>query len=361
MKGSAFGFFRDKSLRRQGALDLQKNPYSRQQFGGTIGGPVAKDRTHYFAAFEQVVEDSIVAFRPGGAYASRAADLPFPFNQSLLSGGVDHQITAHQTLRARVVYEHARQENFRAGGVGDLSSGMNLNRNNFNAHGDAFRDCSAAARSISSQCSTGGGSSPNRTTRRPSPNISRAATRCRRAPISSAIRTTRTTPSKCATPSSSALGSGRWAQDLKVGGSVQYVRDAWNFPVYPHNLLIYLNDTRDIPLIYVGTSGPTDDTVTTTLISGFAQTQLRPAANLSVTLGARYDLDTDGNNPDYTSPQMPTARGRDTNNVQPRAGLSWDVAGQRPPCGPRRRRASSPAASCSCRHISSACRTGSPG
>ena len=133
MAGSAFGFFRDEALRRKGALDLQKNPYSRQQFGGTIGGPVARDRTHYFAAFEQVAEDTIVAFRPGGAYASHAADLPFPFDQSLLSGGLDHQLSAHQTLRARVVYEHARQQNFRTGGVGDLSSGMNLNRNNFNA------------------------------------------------------------------------------------------------------------------------------------------------------------------------------------------------------------------------------------
>jgi hypothetical protein len=46
-----------------------------------------------------------------------------------------------------------------------------------------------------------------------------------------------------------------------------------------------------------------------------------------MTLGARYDLDTQGNNPDYTSPQMPTARGKDVNNIQPRAGLSWDVTG----------------------------------
>ena len=41
LTGSAFGFFRDKSLRKQGALDLQKNAYSRQQFGGTLGGPIA--------------------------------------------------------------------------------------------------------------------------------------------------------------------------------------------------------------------------------------------------------------------------------------------------------------------------------
>src|SRR5213075_2832601 len=60
IKGSAFGFFRDKSLRKKGALDLQKNDYSRQQYGGSLGGPVVKDRTHYFASFEQVAEDTVV-------------------------------------------------------------------------------------------------------------------------------------------------------------------------------------------------------------------------------------------------------------------------------------------------------------
>ncbi len=44
LHGSAFGFFRDNSLRAKGEFDLKKNDYSRQQFGGTIGGPIAKDR-----------------------------------------------------------------------------------------------------------------------------------------------------------------------------------------------------------------------------------------------------------------------------------------------------------------------------
>ena len=117
------------------------------------------------------------------------------------------------------------------------------------------------------------------------------------------------------------------AQDVKIGGAIQNVKDAWNFPVYPHGLLIYLNDTRLVPLVYVGTTGTGFDTVTTNLVSGFAQTELRPSAHVSVNLGLRYDLDTQGNNPDFTSPQMPTARGRDGNNIQPRAGFSWDIAG----------------------------------
>jgi hypothetical protein len=151
------------------------------------------------------------------------------------------------------------------------------------------------------------------------------------------------------------VGNGRWSQDLKFGGAIQHVKDFWNFPVYPRGLMFYLNDTRAIPLVYVGTSGQPDDTVTTNLISGFVQTELRPARRVGE-FGCPYDLDTDGNNPDFTSPLMPTARGRRQNNIQPRAGVSWDVTGNGRHVV-RAERASSRGACCWSRRTSSGCRT----
>ena len=91
--------------------------------------------------------------------------------------------------------------------------------------------------------------------------------------------------------------------------------------------MFYLKDTRAMPLRLRRHVGKPDDTVATNLISGFVQTNSRPAPDVSFNVGVRYDLDTDGNNPDFTSPLMPAARGRDTNNIQPRAGVSWDVTG----------------------------------
>jgi len=326
LKGSAFGFFRDKSFRKQGALDLQKNDYSRQQFGGTLGGPLVRDRTHFFASFEQVAEDTIVPFRPGGAFTPQAAELPFPFNQSLVFGGLEHRFTQQQNLRVRFVFEHARQQNFRAGGVGDLSSGMNLNRHNANVsatHSAAIGG--GGLNQLSAQVGRRRFSEPNN-----SQNV---------AEYFSSGNTLQTGANLVGDQDDTnnivevretffkRFGNGRWAQDVKIGGAIQNVKDAWNFPVYPHGLLIYLNDTRQVPLVYVGTTGTGFDSVTTNLVSGFAQTELRPSAHVSVNLGLRYDLDSQGNNPDFTSPQMPVARGRDANNIQPRAGFSWDVTG----------------------------------
>lgn len=326
LRGSAFGFFRDKSLRQKGALDLQKNPYSRQQFGGTVGGPIAKDQTHYFLSFEQVVEDTIVAFRPGGAYASQASDIPYPFNQSLASGGVDHRINTDQNLRVRLVYEHARQENFRSGGLADLSAGMNLNRNNVNVAATHSATLHAGAlNQLSLQYGRRQFTEPNNS-QSIAEYFSSGNTLQTGANVVGDQNDTNNTVELRDT-FYKRVGAGRWAHDVKVGGSLQWVRDYWNFPVYPRNLLIYLSDTRAIPLVYVGTSGQPDDTLTTNLLSAFAQTTIRPASNLSLTLGARYDVDTNGNDPNFTSPQMPAARGRDVNNIQPRAGVSWDVTG----------------------------------
>ena len=326
VKGSAFGFFRATPLRAEGALDLQKNDYSRQQAGFTLGGPIEKDRTHYFLSFEQVREDTVVPFRPGGAFASQASDLPYPFNQSLLFGGVDHRISDAQNLHVRVVYEHARQQNFRTGGLGDLSSGMDLDRNNFNAtatHSTTL--AGGAVNQVSVQMGRRQFTEPNNSQSLAEYFSSGNTLQTGANPVGDQNDTGTTVEVR--ETFFKRVGSGRWAQDVKAGGAVQHVNDYWNFPVYGRGLLLYVTDTRAVPLLYVGTSGPADDTLATNLISGFVQTEMRPTAHLSLNAGVRYDVDTQGNNPDFTSPLMPAARGKDLNNVQPRAGFSWDVSG----------------------------------
>ncbi|HEV8592798.1 MAG TPA: TonB-dependent receptor, partial [Pyrinomonadaceae bacterium] len=59
-KGNVFGFIRDKSIQAKNAFapiidgDPDKRPpYTRVQYGATLGGPVIKDRAFFFASFEQ--------------------------------------------------------------------------------------------------------------------------------------------------------------------------------------------------------------------------------------------------------------------------------------------------------------------
>ncbi|MBI2223349.1 MAG: carboxypeptidase regulatory-like domain-containing protein [Acidobacteria bacterium] len=326
VRGSAFAFFRDDSLREKGKLELQKNDYSRQQFGGTVGGPVVKDRTHFFLSFEQVGEDSIALFRPGGAYKALAEDITVPFDQSLFYGGADHRIGDDQNLRVKAVYERYRQENFRVGGFGDESSGMRLDRDNWNitlTH--AWTLSNTTLNQLSVQVGQRKFEEPNN-----SSDLTEFFTLGQTLITGANLVGDQRDDGKIVELRDTfftRIGSGAWAQDIKVGGAWQYVNDTWNFPVYPQGLMLYLTDTRALPVIYYSVSGSGEATIKTHLLSGFIQDDFRPSPRLTISAGLRYDLDTDGNNPGFTSPMMPEARGRDTNNLQPRAGFSWDIRG----------------------------------
>ncbi|MEO7674975.1 MAG: hypothetical protein ABIU09_12965, partial [Pyrinomonadaceae bacterium] len=58
--GNIFGFIRDKSIQARNAFSpvidgdpTKKPPYTRVQYGFTIGGPIIKERTFFFGSFEQ--------------------------------------------------------------------------------------------------------------------------------------------------------------------------------------------------------------------------------------------------------------------------------------------------------------------
>ncbi|MFN6962519.1 MAG: TonB-dependent receptor domain-containing protein [Pyrinomonadaceae bacterium] len=59
-RGNLFGFIRDKSIQARNAFapvidgdPKKKPPYTRVQYGFTVGGPIVKERTFFFGSFEQ--------------------------------------------------------------------------------------------------------------------------------------------------------------------------------------------------------------------------------------------------------------------------------------------------------------------
>src|ERR1017187_269785 len=52
LHGSAYEFFRNKVLNAQGYFNTVKPQFNQNQFGGTFGGPIKKDRTFFFVSFE---------------------------------------------------------------------------------------------------------------------------------------------------------------------------------------------------------------------------------------------------------------------------------------------------------------------
>jgi hypothetical protein len=52
--GSAYEFFRNSALDSRGYFDTEKPQFRRNQFGGSLGGPIFKDKTFFFADYEGI-------------------------------------------------------------------------------------------------------------------------------------------------------------------------------------------------------------------------------------------------------------------------------------------------------------------
>ena len=74
--GSAFEFFRDKSMNAQTETEILaagtgtpvKGDYRRNQFGGSFGGPIVKDKAHFFVAVERTQQDTTQAVNTQGLF-----------------------------------------------------------------------------------------------------------------------------------------------------------------------------------------------------------------------------------------------------------------------------------------------------
>lgn len=326
LKGSVFGFYRNQALRSQGELELQKNDSSKGQYGLTLGGPIVKDRTHFFASVEYVDTEVVANFRPGGAYASRAADIPVPSDQLLLFGGIDQALGESMRAGVKLDYERYRQDNFRVGGVADESNGQQLNRDNYNLTlSHTWTPSGATTNELRGQIGTRSYDEPMN---------SNAVTE---------FFTNGTTLQTGGNIVGDLLGEGnQWelrdtlflhlagktgTHDVKVGASFLRVNDRSRIDTYQTGLLLYATDVRANPYIFFYGIGSSDVKTNTNRIAAWVQDDWRPSSRLTVQVGVRYDVDTNGNNADFTHTLVPDGRDVDTNNVQPRVGFSWDATG----------------------------------
>jgi hypothetical protein len=62
MSGTGYGFFRDDSMKAADFVAKRVLPYSNQQVGGTIGGPIIRDRVHFFGYYEREREPTTFTF-----------------------------------------------------------------------------------------------------------------------------------------------------------------------------------------------------------------------------------------------------------------------------------------------------------
>src|SRR5262249_42829835 len=83
--GNVYEYFRNKVLNAQKYFDTSKAQFNQNQFGGTFGGPLRKDKTFFFTSYEgrrvrEGVSGDIVA-------VPSAQEIPSATGGSVFSGG----------------------------------------------------------------------------------------------------------------------------------------------------------------------------------------------------------------------------------------------------------------------------------
>lgn len=138
LHGSVFGFLRDRSFRAlsyyEKQLSSEKPKFHRYNFGGSIGGPIVKDKTHFFLAFERVQEmtSAIVDMYGRDIWNQFKGEFSVPFNQNLVTFNLTHQINSRHSIKLRYGFQNDKTENLGVGGEYGLSNGYSSKNTNHN-------------------------------------------------------------------------------------------------------------------------------------------------------------------------------------------------------------------------------------
>lgn len=137
--GSAFGFFRAQALNADqklangdGTTSPSNPPYSRQWFGGSIGGPIKKDKLFVFFAMERQREHTAIAESPTAFSelslvtnlgAQPASTIPTPFFENRINGRLDYIFNSKHSLYFSVSTQANNSTNDQSNGLFDLTEG----------------------------------------------------------------------------------------------------------------------------------------------------------------------------------------------------------------------------------------------
>ena len=354
--GSAFEFFRDKSMNALTETEILaagsgtpvKGDYRQNQFGGSFGGPIMKDRAHFFVAVERQNLDKTQAVNTQGLYPSQDGVFAVPTRDTPFSGKMTANMTANQFLsvrygRAQNTAPYGAAPNSTPNNWGDSTNkynSINLNHNwvlagsKLNEFIFQYADFS---NQILSRSSLPNESFPNGVTTGANGNTP---------------QTTEQTKYQLRDDFSwHKSGMGGLGHDFKVG--VNFINEPHLFITFNTGKGAVFNThiTNDVngPISSVTLSdGNASANIPMKQFATYFQDDWRVSDRLTVNFGVRYDLMTgyqidESKNPNFVAVQAAGAAGKlagivglenaglspqeDKNNFQPRIGAVYDVTG----------------------------------
>jgi hypothetical protein len=327
LHGSYFVFHRNQDLNARDPFESRKSAFHRTQQGVTFGGPVRKNQTFFFVAFENTNEEDLGIVNTNGTFPQSEGSFPLPFTARLLTARADHQLNKQQKLSIRYSYEN----NFSTDGIGGIRSAENGVRNinrgsdlaasytaivtpqvlntllyHFSSFDSQLLPLISAAEIVRPSLITGGSyNTPY---------------------LRNVIRHQIRNDTAIVKPTSWGPHNLKFGADyihVEINGRLEYdargrfffFRDA-PLNSTSANLALFAVGNFDLPTYHDNIAG------------AYVQDDWKLSRTLTLNLGLRWDLSTNENNPGFISPiSRQRARGRDFNNLGPRVGFAWDPSG----------------------------------
>jgi len=300
--GDFFSYIRPSGIQGSPALAMFHVPNQRLDWGASAGGPLVKDRTHYFASYERAQQSrgAIITSPTPGFFIGQSNEY-----SGLLK--IDHNITPRNTLSTRMNGNHyaTNNANDRIAGINDPSYGRTAR---IQSWGGQITDQAV----IGNKVNVARFAYTNYV-----PDSARPLNASVGVVVPNYLQAGYSTYNWVHAQSETAsnlLAFRHGRHDLKFGGEFGHVH-ARDYTYSPDGTY-YFNTAADYsnknPFKYTQTYGTADVRYGQNALSAFMQDDLRLRPRLTASLGVRYEIQsiTDSHH-----------------NFGPRVGLAWDATG----------------------------------
>jgi 2-polyprenyl-6-methoxyphenol hydroxylase-like FAD-dependent oxidoreductase len=141
--GTLFGYLRDDALNAKdhfeqfdhfgNAVEREKAPFGQVQWGGVFGGPIARDKTFFFASFERsdidasnfvTIDPAVADVLIANGFPVEVGNVPYAFDATEALAKIDHHFSPTSTIVARANVSKSTDENIEPfGGIVARSRG----------------------------------------------------------------------------------------------------------------------------------------------------------------------------------------------------------------------------------------------
>ena len=342
--GSAFLFARDDSLNAKTFFEksqgLEKQPFEQEQFGGTAGGPIKRDRAFFFGSYEFNRRQDFATVETGGILPDEEGPQLKPFRNHLLTLKSDFRLPNGDAMLVRYTREdNKREHDFIGAEV--LKNGGALNTNVIDSvigkhtkvfGGNKVNEFLVLFQNFENNITA----DDNRNPQVIAPDFTFGAN----------INTPQQTiQRRWQFKDDFAFRKSMWGGDHDLKAGVEIVKSHYGGFFIPTlygafyfsqplagGLDAYLNSIADT---FTGSAGNNEADDNWTSVGIYFQDDFHPTNRLTLNLGLRYELQSGPYSNDFQTPVLASLgqlgynnqRSLDTNNLGPRLGFAWDVGG----------------------------------